>query len=95
MRTQDDSKPDYLLLSASGTDLIKSSPGKLLRILLTKTTTFTAIIYDNFEGSGRVIADFDIASSDKLIGEWNFSCEFFIALTIVTTGTPAFTVVFE
>ena len=96
MRIQPDLPlPDYLYISASGSDLVKNKPGQLVRILLTSTQTFTAIVYDGFDNTGEIIASFTIASADKQVGQWDFGVAFNTGLFIVTTGTPPLTVIFE
>ncbi len=88
--------PDYAVISASGSVLIKNSPGKLIRILYTSTQTFTAIVYDGLDATtGVIIASFDIAQADKLVGEWNFGTGFNTGLFIVCTGTPPLTIIFD
>jgi len=88
--------PDYFFIEASGSYLLKSKPGKLTRILLTSTQTFTAIVYDGLDATtGIKIASFTIASSDKLVGQWDFGNGFNTGLFIVTTGTPPLTVIFD
>ncbi len=88
--------PGYEFIDSSGSVLVKNGKGKLIRILLTSTETFTAIIYDGVDAStGLVIASFSIASADKLVGEWNFGNGFNAGLFIVTTGTPPLTIIFD
>ena len=87
--------PDYLPISASGSVLIKNSKGKLIRVLMTSTQTFTAIIYDGLDATGKVIASFSIAAADKQVGEWNFGNGFNTGLFIVTTGSPPLTIIFD
>ncbi len=87
--------PDYVVISTSGSALIKNSPGKLIRILYTSTQSFTAVVYDGLNADGAVMGNFVIASADKLVGEWNFGVGFNTGLFIVTTGTPPLTVIFD
>ncbi len=95
MKIQLPEPSDYIVITTATTTLVKSRPGVLQRILLTSTQTFTAMVYDNIEGSGRVIANFNIGAADKLVGQWDFMSRFYIGLTIVTTGTPPLTVIFD
>ena len=88
--------PDYFYINASGSFLLKSRPGKLTRILLTSTQTFTAEVYDGLDATtGLSIASFDISQSDKILGQWDFGNGFNTGLFIVCTGTPPLTIIFD
>lgn len=77
--------------STAATTVLKYGAGKLMRITVCDNTG-TLIAYDNTAGSGRILCSID---GSKTVGTLEFQAPFGTALTIVTTGSPKMTVVYE
>ena len=87
--------PDYRVISSSGSVLVKSGTGRLIRVLLTSTQTFTMNIYDGLNANGQLIGTFSIAAADRAVTQWDFGVGLNTGLFIVTTGTPPLTIIFD
>jgi hypothetical protein len=86
---------EFVFINTAGTVVCKTEPGRLVRIIYSAVNTFTAIVYDGNPSTGKVISSISLAASDRQVGQFEYSCTFRQSLTIVTTGTPTLTVIFE
>ena len=86
---------EYAFINTAGTVVCKTTPGRLVSIIFTATTTFTAIVYDGNPLTGKTISSIALAAADNQVGQFNYACTFRQSLTIVTTGSPTLTVIFE
>jgi hypothetical protein len=82
----------YLNITTATTTIVKSSSGKLKRIVLGETAAGTIIIYDNTAGSGTIIATLKASISERA---YDFDCVFGTGLTIVTAAASKLTVIYE
>ena len=85
----------YVFINTAGTVVCKTEPGRLVRIVFTAANTYTCVVYDGNPATGQIISSISLTGSDKQVGQFEYACSFLQSLTIVTTGTPTLTVIFE
>ena len=85
----------FVYIATAGTVVCKTEPGRLVRIVFTAANTFTCIAYDGNPLTGKIISSISLAAADRQVGQFEYACSFNQSLTIVTTGTPTLTVIFE
>ena len=79
-------------ISTATTTVVKTGAGLLHAIVVTETTAFTIIVYDNTAASGTILASF-VASIAP--GTYRFDALFTTGLTIITAGASKLTVVYR
>lgn len=83
----------YRHIATSTTTVVKSGHGLLYAVCINNPgTTATVTVYDNTAASGTVIAVFGgLAGSSRQ----QFEVPFTVGCTVVTTGAPDLTVLFQ
>lgn len=81
----------YYYAGTTATTVLKYGAGTLQRIAITDNTG-TMMVYDGLSAAGTVIANID---ASKTVGTMEFNAPFNDGLTIVTTGPPKMTVIYE
>lgn len=78
--------PNFFRISTSGTFVVKNTPGRFHKVLITDkgVGSATVTIYNNTAGSGTVIALID---TNDVQGNMEFQAEFDIGLTVVVSGS--------
>ena len=83
--------PTSYYAGTNATTVLKVGAGSLHRVTVTDNQG-DMLIYDGLSAAGVLMASLDAA---KTVGTMEFGCPFSDGLTIVTTGTPKMTVVYE
>ena len=87
--------PEPFVIASAGIFIIKNTPARLHKIIITDKGTGAASIvaYNNFAASGEIVASIDISD---VVGEVPFEVELDIGLTVETVGNQiGLTVVFD
>lgn len=85
----------YYNISGAGTYTLKRSAGRLIRIIIgTPAASGATVIYDSTTGAGDVLCNID-ASKTSVPTSIEFDSSFSLGLTIVVTGSPNLTVIYE
>ena len=82
----------YHYASAATTTILKRTAGTLQRVVITDSVNATMTVYDGLSAGGTVMAVLD---ASKTTGTMEFQAPFSDGLTIVTTGAPKMTVIYE
>lgn len=81
----------YAYVAGASTNILKLSAGKLHSII-NNDNVGSIIVYDGTSAAGRIIASIDFL---KVLGALDFNVGFSDGLTIVSTGSVKYTVVYE
>jgi len=87
-----ETNPTSYYADGAATTILKYGAGDLHRVTVTDNANATMTVYDGLSAAGVVMAVLD---ASKTTGTMEFSAPFSDGLTIVTTGSPKMTVVYE
>jgi hypothetical protein len=90
-----EAEPSFKYISGAGTTVLKYSPGKLHKLVISDGNPGSTIaIYDGLTAGGVQMALLNTATVST-VASVDFSCPFFTGLTIVVTNAVNFTVIYE
>jgi hypothetical protein len=90
-----ESEPTYKYISGAGTTVLRYSPGKLHKLIISDGANGSSIaIYDGISAAGTMIANMN-TSTVNTVASVDFQCPYFTGLTIVVTNAVNFTVIYE
>jgi hypothetical protein len=90
-----ESEPTYKYISGAGTTVLRYSPGKLHKLIISDGAQGSSIaIYDGVSSAGTMIANMN-TSTVNTVASVDFNCPYFVGLTIVVTNAVNFTVIYE
>jgi hypothetical protein len=90
-----ESEPTYKYISGAGTTVLRYSPGKLHKLIISDGANGSSIsIYDGVSAAGTLMAVLNTATIST-VASVDFECPYFTGLTIVVTNAVNFTVIYE